>query len=238
MKHSLSICYIIIIILITSCLSYAQEERVLFSEPFNDLDNWEPLYFKKIKEHTTYSIIKDGDQSYLRAESNASASGIVCKNEFNMIEHPHMRWRWKINNVYKKGDAATREGDDYPIRLYVMFKYDPDKASFGKKFKYGLAKKMYGTYPPQSTLNYIWANRKHEGNVVTSPYAKESKLVILQSGPESAGTWIIEDVNIIDDYRRIFGTDPPEQASIAIMNDSDNTGESSVSYMDYIEVYK
>ena len=35
-----------------------------------------------------------------------------------------------------------------------------------------------------------------------------------------------------------FGCKPPEKAGIAMMNDSDNTGEQSVSYLDYIEGYR
>jgi len=39
-------------------------------------------------------------------------------------------------------------------------------------------------------------------------------------------------------HKDAFGEDSPSQASIAIMNDSDNTGEGSVSYIDYIEIHK
>jgi hypothetical protein len=45
-------------------------------------------------------------------------------------------------------------------------------------------------------------------------------------------------VDVFEVYREAFGVLPPRTASIAIMNDSDNTGERSVSYVDYIEVYK
>ena len=154
----------IIAIIITICITsiYAEGSEVFLREDFISLNNWEPLYFKKIKKHTKYSISKDEEQSYLKAESDSSASGMVYKKEFNIYDYPNIRWKWKVSNVYKKGDAETKEGDDYPVRIYVMFKYDPDKASFGNKFNYGLAKKMYGKYPPHSTLNYIWANRKLE----------------------------------------------------------------------------
>lgn len=216
----------------------AESIEVLLREDFQSLENWEPLYFKKIKSHTKYTIYNDGDQRYLMSESESSASGMVYKNEFNIYDYPNIRWRWKVSNVYEKGDAETKKGDDYPMRIYVMFKYDPDKASFGMKFKYGLAKKMYGTYPPHSTLNYIWANREHEEVILTNRFAKEAKMIIVQSGAEHIGKWVEQEVNVLEDYRKSFGKDPPETASIAIMNDSDNTGESSVSFIDYIEVYQ
>ena len=61
-------------------------------------------------------------------------------------------------------------------------------------------------------------------------------MIILQTGDGEAGKWVEEQVNIIDDYQQAFGVLPPETASLAIMSDSDNTGEAAESYMDYIQV--
>lgn len=218
--------------------AHAQDNGVFLREDFHDLGNWRPLLFPKISEHTKYSIEVVGDESFLKAESNASASGLVYRREFNVFEYPVMKWRWRISNVYRNGNALEKAGDDYPLRVYVVFKYDPEAASVGKRIKFGLAKTLYGEYPPDSTLTYIWESRKHDRRIVTSPYADEARMVILRAGPEHAGMWVEERVNIIDDYHAAFGEDPPSVASIAIMNDSDNTGESSVSYLDYIEVFR
>ncbi len=216
----------------------AENKNVLIREDFNGLENWKPLYFSKIKEHTKYSVDKEDGRSYLKAESNASASGIIFKKEFNIFEYPKVRWRWKISNVYRKGNVEEKSGDDCPIRIYIIFKYDPDNASFGQRIKHGFVKAIYGEYPPHSSLSYIWESRKHDKNILTNPYAAESKMIILQTGVENAGKWMEQEVNVIDDYRKAFGEDPPAIASLAIMNDSDNTGESAVSYIDYIEVYR
>ena len=216
----------------------AQENNVFFRDDFNDLKQWEPLYFEKIKEHTVYDIENSGDEHYLKAESRASASGIVSRTQFNVFEYSAIRWRWKISNVYKNGNAMKKEGDDYPVRVYIIFQYDPGKASFGKRIKYGLAKKMNGEYPPHSSLNYIWANRDHKDDVLTNTYAQDAKMILLQKGNVRAGMWIEEEVNVLDDYRRVFHEEPPAEARLAIMSDSDDTGESATSYIDYIEVYK
>lgn len=218
--------------------AYAQNENVLIREEFRDLEHWRPLYFPKIKKHTTYSTVKEEGKTYLRTESIASASAIVHKKEFDVYEYPRMRWKWKAENVYKKGNVKEKSGDDYPLRVYVIFKYDPLHASLGQKIRYGLAKKIYGEYPPHSSLSYIWANRKDEQGIVTNPYADESKMVIREAGPDRIGQWREENVHVVDDYRKAFGTDPPAVASVAVMNDSDNTGERSISYIEYIEVYK
>ena len=232
-----AVCLMVFMMLLPAA-GWSQAGAVLFREDFHDLAQWKPLLFPKIPRHSDYTVVREGDSSFLRAESNASASGIIFSREFNVFAHPKVRWRWKVENVYLKGDGEQRSGDDYPIRIYIIFKYDPDTAQFGKRLKYGIAKTIYGEYPPHSSLNYIWANRKHARRIITNPYAGEAKMILLEAGTEKAGRWVDEDVDIVRDYRDAFGIVPPGTASIAIMNDSDDTGEHSVSYVDYIEVYK
>ena len=210
----------------------------MFREDFSDLNNWEPLTFPKIKNHSIYKVKMDDGGNYLQAESNASASGLIYKNTFNVYDYPRIRWRWMVENVYKKGNAKEKSGDDYPLRIYIIFKYDPDRAGFFESLKYSSAKLIYGEYPPHSALNYIWANRDYKEEIITNTYTDRAEMILLQKGSSNVGKWITEDVNILEDYRKAFGEDPPPIASIAVMNDSDNTGERSVSYLDYIEIYK
>ncbi len=242
MRHDIVRPCIIGVIVMASLLfalpAYTENNSLFLRENFNDLTSWKPLYFKNIKSHTEYSIEKIGEVSYLKAESNASASGIVFKREFKVFDNPKIRWRWKVSNVFKKGNAKEKAGDDYPLRIYIIFKYDPETASFGKKLKYGLAKNLYGEYPPDSSLNYIWANRKHDETIITNTYASEAKMIVLQQGADSTGEWFEQEVDIVEDYHKAFKKDPPAIASIAIMNDSDNTRERANSYIDYIEVYR
>ena len=55
--------------------SYAQKRGVFLRDDFNNLESWKPLNFQKIKQHTEYSTVQEGENSYLKADSNASASG-------------------------------------------------------------------------------------------------------------------------------------------------------------------
>ncbi len=229
--------------LILLCISvpsqaYSEEGKFLLREDFDNLNSWKPLYFPKIEKHTSYTIESNGSESYLKAESNASASAVLYTKEFNIYQYSRMRWRWKVENVYRNGDAKTKSGDDYPLRIYIVFKYDPEKAGLLERLKYNAARLIYGKYPPHSSLNYIWANREHGETIITNAYAEKAKMILLQKGDSNIGKWLIHDVNVIEDYEEAFGEKPPPIASIAIMNDSDNTGEKSISYLDYIEVYR
>ncbi|MBP1735437.1 MAG: hypothetical protein H6Q53_1724 [Deltaproteobacteria bacterium] len=218
--------------------SYSQDVGILFREDFNNLNNWRPLYFPKISRHSTYMVVNNGSESFLKAESNASASALVYKEDFNVYDYPQARWGWKVNSVYQNTAPEKKSGDDYPIRVYIIFKYDPDAAQALDKIKYGMAKKIYGEYPPHSTLTYVWANKEEQKTIITSPYTNKAKLITLKKGNGKTGMWQNEEVNVLQDYKKAFGTDPPAVANIAIMNDSDNTGQRSVSYIDFIEVFK
>jgi hypothetical protein len=216
----------------------AEPGAVLFREEFVDLANWEPFSFPKIKKHSVYTVVQENGRRFLKAESDASASAIVYKATFNVYEYPRARWRWKVGNIYAKGNARTKAGDDYPMRVYVMFEYDPEKAGAFEKMKYGIAKSLYGAYPPHSSLSYVWASTEETERIIESPFTDRAKMVLLEQGAAHVAEWRDEEVDMVGDYEKAFGAKPPLRARIAIMNDSDNTGERAVSYLEFIEVFR
>ena len=216
--------------------SPAADPVVLFREDFASLARWEPLTFPKIKAHSTYTLVREGEKSVLKAESRASASGLVCRQTFNIYEYPRLRWRWKVTLLPDRGDPREKEGDDYPIRIYVMFQYDPARATTGERLVYNATRLIYGKYPPHSTLNYVWTGRHIPERFIVSPYTDKARMVVLERGRERLGRWVEESVNVLDDYRRAFGKEPPALAGIAVMSDTDNTGATAEAYVDFIEI--
>ena len=216
--------------------SPAADDAPFFREEFIDLADWRPLFFPKIKEHSQYSVEKDGEASVLKMASVASASGLLHKEEFDVYSFPWLHWRWRVDKVYPAGDARTKKGDDYPARIYVSFKFDPETAGFWQKVKYDSIRLLYGQYPPHSSLNYVWANRRHDREIMVNSYTDRAMMIFVEMGEEYVGAWQEQAVNIIDDYRKAFGEDPPARAALAVMNDADDTGDRSVSWLDYIEV--
>jgi hypothetical protein len=236
LRIALSLIILLPVLLVTAI--HGEVRDVFLREDFNSLENWAPYTFPKIKEHSTYSILREGDHSYLKAESSASASGIVYRNKFDVYRYPAAKWRWWVSNIYQKGNARTKSGDDYPLRIYIAFEYRPEEAGFYQKARYEAARLIYGQYPPHSAINYIWASREDEAGILTNPYAEEVKMIVLEKGNRYVRQWRDEEVNILEDYRKAFGADPPRMATIVIMNDSDNTGEKSTSYLDYVEIFR
>ncbi len=208
---------------------FSLENTVFLSEDFRSMDAWKNVFFQASVRHTKFTIQKENNVCYLRAESNNSSSALFYNKPFNVYSFPYLSWEWKVSNVYKKGDLSKKDGDDSPARFHVVFEFEPDSAGFLENMKYRAAKLVYGEYPPHSSLDYLWASRKHKKRVMDNAYSARSKMVLLRQGKENLGIWLTESVNLLEDYKRFFGKNPPLFARIAIMNDSDNTAESSVS---------
>ena len=55
-------------------------------------------------------------------------------------------------------------------------------------------------------------------------------MIVVESGPEKVNQWVNEERNVLEDYRKAFGEDPPLVSGVALMTDTDNTGESATAY--------
>jgi hypothetical protein len=191
---------------------------------------WKPLTFPKIKRHTTYTLVKEDGSTVVKAVSDASASGLTREIIVNLKEYPMLSWRWKVMNVLVHGDVTKKKGDDCPARLYVTMGVDPSTLGLWEKAKFAAYKLIYGRYPPLAAVNYIWASMVPKGTVLSSPYTDRSKIIVIQSGPELVNHWVTEERNLFEDYTQAFGAQPPLVSGVAIMTDTDNTGESAIAY--------
>ena len=191
---------------------------------------WEPLHFKNIPAHTGYRLVRDQGVTVVEANSRASASGLIRKISINPHDYPILAWKWKAADIYAKGDVTKKEGDDYPARIYITFAYDADKVNLWERVKFNAIKLVYGEYPPINSINYIWASKSPQQQITPNPYTDRVMMIAIESGPARLHQWISEERNIVSDYRQAFGTEPPAISGIAIMTDSDNTGESATAW--------
>src|SRR5207247_10835705 len=98
--------------------------------------------------------------------------------------------------------------DNYPPRIYITFKYNPDQLGFFDKAKYEAAKLFYGQYPPLAAINYIWESTTPKGTIVPNPYAEQVKMIVVESGRVLINRWAHEECNVYDDYRKALGGAP------------------------------
>jgi hypothetical protein len=200
-------------------------------------EGWRALTFRNIARHTRYTLVREGDDYVVKAEAEASASGLIRRVDVDAKAYPVLRWRWKVENLLSKADVTRKQGDDYPARVYVAFAYDPKRVGIGQRIKYEAARLIYGEYPPHAGLNYIWEGKAAVGSVVPNPFTERVRMIVVESGAAHLGQWREYERNVYRDYRSAFGEEPPAIAGIAIMTDADNTGESAVAYYGPVSLY-
>lgn len=193
-------------------------------------DGWEPLVFPKIDRHSRYRLVDEEGKRVVEATTDNSASGLIARVSVEPGESLILRWRWKVSNVYKQGNAREKDGDDYPARIYVAFEFEPEEAGFFERAKRKTVEVVFGEQLPGNALNYIWANRLPVGEIVANPFTDSTMMVAVNSGPDNTGEWVTVERDIVADYREAFGRNPPKLVGIAIMSDSDNTGESATAW--------
>ncbi|MDH3689115.1 MAG: DUF3047 domain-containing protein [Gammaproteobacteria bacterium] len=193
-------------------------------------DGWRAHTFKKISRHSEYRLVKDANAVVLQARSNASASALAKEISVDPAEYPILEWSWKVTNLLENADLGRKRGDDHPARLYVTFDYDPKQVGIFQRLKYKILRMIYGRYPPIGALNYVWSSKAPAGAMGPNPYTSRVVMVVLESGPEKVGRWVREQRNIYEDYKKAFGKDPTKVSGVALMTDTDNTGESATTY--------
>jgi len=230
--------YLLLVLFVFTVLAQPSRESFLIDSFSKETEEdgipkgWKALTFNKIPNRTRYSIIQDGKNYVVKAISQNSASGILKEIGINPNDFPILTWRWKVGNMLKNSDATKKSGDDFSARIYVAFEYDPEKASFWEKAKYGAVKLAYGKYPPKGVLNYVWDSKLSTGTSWDNPYTDKAKMIVVESGIQEVGQWVSEERDILKDYRDLFHADPPKVSFIAIMTDTDNTGGAALAYYD------
>jgi hypothetical protein len=213
MGKILAVCCFLILICFVS-ISISQNTVIVIDDYKSGLnDKWESKVFEG---KTKYSVTTEDSKLCIMAESNATASALIYKIKYDPKEYPILSWEWKVKNIIKKGNALKKEGDDYAARVYVIF---PSILFWKTK-----------------AINYIWANRLPEGEAVPNAFTSNAKMIAVQSGEKNAGKWIAEERNVFEDYKKLFGEEPPMAGGIAIMTDTDNTGESATAWYGPVKI--
>ncbi|MCH8494613.1 MAG: DUF3047 domain-containing protein [Balneolales bacterium] len=191
-------------------------------------ENWKPMTFRGIN-HTEYQLVTIDDRTAVKAFADNASSGLIHRKNIDLEEFPIIEWSWRVENILEGGDVTRKSGDDYPARIYVIFDYDLSNLSWGQRNMIRALRTFYGDVPARA-INYIYTNSSEIGTIVKNPYTDLVTMVVVDSGEDHFGEWRSFSRNIYDDYIQIYNEPPPPVAAIAIMTDSDDTGEKATAY--------
>ncbi len=199
--------------------------------PGAPLPGWlEPVTFGDKAKPTEFTLVMDEGRTALRARANSAASGLARTLQVNPADFPILAWRWKALNLVARGGLASKESDDFALRLYVIFDLDPDLLSLADRVKISLARALWGTRLPLAALCYVWDGRAPAGSIAPNAYTDRVQMVVADSGPALLGRWVSHERDVADDFRRAFGLPAPAITSVIVSADTDNTGENTEAY--------
>jgi hypothetical protein len=185
-------------------------ERVIVADFSNDLGNgghpagWQ-VHEKKGK--ADYTIIRDNGISALRLRSEETSFALQKAVDINPLLYPVLSWKWKVTKLPDGGDCRKSNVDDQAAQIFLAFSN-------------------------RKTIAYIWDSNCPAGSVENAsgiPFLN-IKAIVVRSGPADAGLWITETRNVLEDYKAVFGDEPPVLAGIRIQINSQHTASSGESF--------
>ena len=197
---------------------------------------WQPLTFRSIENHTRYELTADpsGSAAY-RAISHCAASAMLLRlpADFDLARTPRLAWRWRVEEGLENHNERTTEGDDFAARVYVLFRFDPDRASLWRRMQTQLGEKIFGAEIPGEAISYVWGSRAIVGDHWPSPSQTDARLLVLESSSddESSESWRQAIVDLAQDAERIFDPPPSLQPyAVGLMTDADDTCQTAIAW--------
>ena len=234
---------LVLLLVLLSTLASMADTPPLFSSlpPGHDLPKEFRIVTLPNVAHNRFALVTDEGKTVLRVASTNSAGSVALpitaagagKGGTTVLE-----WRWKVDRILEKADMEDKLGDDHAARVYVFFDVPLESLSFVERSKIRIARMVAGADVPTAALCYVWDNKHRIGYAAWSPYTSRMRKIVLQSGAEHVGQWMVESRNVAADFREAFGFDAPAVTGVAVGNDSDNTDARVTTWFGDIVLHK
>lgn len=171
---------------------------------------------KDFVEHYLYEVVKENDNKFLRYEGTTAkhiSLPLVNENrdniyDINIYETPILSWKVRAHSLPQNANEKNDNSNDSVASLYVVF--DTGRIALFKKVP--------------KTIRYTWSTTLEKGTTSSKLFGNQ-QIIVVESGVENKGEWVTFERNIVDDYRRRFGDDPPQTPlAILILSDGNSTG--------------
>jgi len=152
-----------------------------------------------------YRVSNEGGRRFLHASSQRMGVQAGKEYKWNLEEYPVLAWSWRPVQFPAGADERQSRHNDSALAVYAVFPY----SRFAVK-----------------SLKYIWSERVPRGTHLVGNHGL-TQVIVLDSGTLRGKGWIDQRVNVLEDYRKYFGSGDPQPAGIAVLTDSDDTRSSA-----------
>ena len=184
---------------------------------FNDKE-LNGLKVKKIrgaKSLTIYSLGKNDNGNFLRAEVENGGSGLGKEFSVDLNKTPILNITWKVEKDLSGLDEKSKKGHDFAARFFVV-------------------KKTGLTPLSNKAINYVFSSNEETGDFWPSPYTKSSIDYVLSSTKNNLDKWVTVKTDVRKDYKKLHNLDVDILDGVAIMADTDQSKKKSISYFQNI----
>jgi hypothetical protein len=234
--------------IVQSCTSVAPQEDLTWSAPLartlplqegdtiavarfsklraggSDFGGWEPWVTLRGNTPTEYRLVSDDGVVVLQADASAGGSGLFRKIRVDPHRDPILEWRWRVPLESGAGGARGPSASSPPVRLALAFDGDTSKLDFDDRAKLRLAKALTPNGLPYASLLYVWQRRTPQETIYSSPHTQRVRHLVVESGPQRLGQWVVERRNVLEDYRRVFHEEPGDIVGVGVMTDFGDDG--------------
>lgn len=155
------------------------------------------------------------DRWALVVETKKSSGFMIFRIDgLDLHKYPYMRWRWRIIRRMEIPDGIGVEPDDQACVVYIT---DGDVMN-------------------QKCVAYRWEHNTPVGcrRMVEYPGAMVNALCV-RNRETPVGEWIVEEHNVLEDYKAAFGKTPASDFVITIGGNSQHSKSQTRVEIDYIE---
>lgn len=189
---------------------------------------------------THFSMVDMGGRKVLRVATAKSYGNLVHDLPAGATAAGlRLNWRWRLENALQGADLLTRQGDDSPLKVCVLFDMPLEKLGLIERNLFRVARAASTEKLPSATLCYVWDDRLSPETMLSNAYTSRVRLIVTTSGAQQLGQWVQQSRDIAVDFRRAFGAEsdslPPVMA-ILVGGDADNTGGRSTGYLEDIRL--
>ena len=206
---------LILVTVLSQTTLYAEDIKVFeFTE--KELSELTVRKVRGADNKTTYSIGSNENGNYLKAIADNAASGLGKEIKIDLNKTPFINITWKIEKDIPGIDETTKKGHDFAARVFVI-------------------KKTGATALSNRAVNYVFSSNQDVGSNSPSPYTKKSVDNVLATTKTNLNEWVTVKANVKEDFKKFHNLDVNELDGIAIMSDTDNSKQKSITY--YQNIY-
>jgi Protein of unknown function (DUF3047) len=195
-----------------------------------DTQAWQPWILHPSKRKTEYLRETQDGVAVVQARAHASASGLMHRLDVPVSASTRLSWRWKVDELIASADLRDRSSSDSPVRIVLAFDGDKSRLPGKEQAFFERVKLFAGQDMPYATLMYVWDNRVPVEEIISNGHTSRVRKIVASSGVQELKKWCSFQRKIAQDFERAFGEKPGRLLGVALLTDTDNTGEFTTGY--------